>query len=486
MKQGRLVKKFYDQHYIGGQWVASAGGVARDVINPATEQSIGEVVLGTASDVDRAVVAARAAFETFSLASRDERVALLERVLAEYQRRVPDIAQAISEEMGAPIDMATKLQAAAGLGHLMATIAALRDFPFHEMIGNGNAQVIREPIGVAALITPWNWPMNQIVAKVAPALAAGNTVILKPSEQTPGCAHVFAEVIEAAGAPSGVFNLVHGDGEGVGSALARHPGIDMISITGSTRAGIMVAKNAADTVKRVHQELGGKSPMIVMPGSALDAVLPPSVPSMLLNSGQSCIAACRLLVHRDQYDEAVQVLAKLFAAQKVDEPDKSGTHIGPVSSRTQFERVQGYIQKGIDEGATLVAGGLGRPDGLESGYFVRPTVLSDVSNDMAVAQEEIFGPVVVVIPYGSIDEAVRIANDTPYGLGAYVSGDPEQAVGLVGRLRSGSVWVNSGGLDMATPFGGYKRSGNGREFGRFGIDEFTEVKAVIGAGRMLV
>ncbi len=337
-----------------------------------------------------------------------------------------------------------------------------------------------EPIGVVALITPWNWPMNQIVAKVAPALAAGNTVILKPSEQTPGSGAIFAEVLAAAGVPKGVFNLVQGDGPGVGEALAKHPDIDMISFTGSTRAGIQVAKNAADTVKRVSQELGGKSPNIVLEGTPLDLALPGGAGGVLLNSGQSCVAPTRLLVHKSQHDEAVQKLAAIFGSQAVDDPAKEGNHIGPVVNKAQYEKIQGLIEKGIAEGATVAVGGPGRPDGKNHGYYVRPTVFGNVNNDMTIAREEIFGPVLCVIPYEDDADAVRIANDTPYGLGAYIAGDPAKAKQIVPKLRAGSVYVNAGGLDFNSPFGGYKQSGNGREFGRFGMHEFLETKSVIG------
>jgi len=340
---------------------------------------------------------------------------------------------------------------------------------------------VREPIGVVALITPWNWPMNQIVAKVGPALAAGCTMILKPSEEAPSSAAIFAEVMDAAGVPAGVFNLVQGDGEGVGTALAKHPDIDMISFTGSTRAGIMVAKNAADTVKRVAQELGGKSPNIILEGAPLDQALPGGVGGVLLNSGQSCVAPTRMLVHRSQHDEAAAKVGAMFAAKKVGDPLSEGDHIGPVVNQRQWDRIQGLIQQGIDEGATLVTGGTGRPDGFDTGFYVKPTVFADVTPDMTIAREEIFGPVLVIMPYADDADAIRIANDTPYGLGAYIAGDPARAKTIVGKLRAGAVFVNAGGLAFDMPFGGYKQSGNGREFGKFGLEEFLEVKSVIGA-----
>ena len=470
--------KSYPQHYIDGRWVDSKGGRKNAVINPATEQVASEIVLGTAADVDDAVAAARRAFESFSQTSKQERIALLERIIAEYQKRVPDIAEAIATEMGCPISIAKTAQAGSGMGHLGNALKALQDYDFAEKIGTN--MVVREPIGVVALITPWNWPMNQIVAKVGPALAAGCTMILKPSEEAPTSAAIFAEVMDAAGVPAGVFNLVQGDGEGVGTALAKHPDIDMVSFTGSTRAGIMVAKNAADTVKRVAQELGGKSPNIILEGTPLDVALPGGVGGVLLNSGQSCVAPTRMLVHRSQHDEAAEKVGQMFSVKKVGDPLAEGDHIGPVVNARQWERIQGLIQKGIDEGATLVAGGTGRPEGHDRGYFVKPTVFANVTPDMTIAQEEIFGPVLVLMPYQDDEDAVRIANDTPYGLGAYIAGDPARAKKLVGRIRAGAVFVNAGGLAFDMPFGGYKQSGNGREFGRFGLEEFLEVKSVIG------
>jgi aldehyde dehydrogenase (NAD+) len=471
--------KSYTQNYIDGRWVDSKGGRKHQVVNPATEGVASEIVLGTAADVDDAVVAARRAFETFSQTTKAERIALLQRIMEEYGKRVPDIAEAIATEMGCPISIAKTAQAGSGMGHLGNALKALQDYDFREKIGANT--VVREPIGVVALITPWNWPMNQIVAKVGPALAAGCTMILKPSEEAPSSAAIFAEVMDAAGVPAGVFNLVQGDGEGVGTALAKHPDIDMVSFTGSTRAGIMVAKNAADTVKRVAQELGGKSPNIILEGAPLDQTLPGGVGGVLLNSGQSCVAPTRMLVHRSQHDEAAQKVGAMFSAKAVGEPLTEGDHIGPVVNASQWNRIQGLIQKGIDEGATLVAGGTGRPDGRDSGFYVKPTVFSNVTPDMTIAKEEIFGPVLVIMPYEDDDDAVRIANDTPYGLGAYIAGDPAKAKKIVPRIRAGAVFVNAGGLAFDMPFGGYKQSGNGREFGKFGLEEFLEVKSVIGA-----
>ncbi len=471
--------KNYPQNYIDGRWVDSKGGRAHDVINPATEGVASTVTLGTAADVDDAVIAARRAFATFSLTSKAERMALLQRIIEEYGKRVPDIAEAIATEMGCPISVAKTAQAGSGMGHLGNALKALQNYEFREKIGDNT--VVREPIGVVALITPWNWPMNQIVAKVGPCLAAGCTMILKPSEEAPTSAAIFAEVMDAAGVPAGVFNLVQGDGAGVGTALAKHPDIDMISFTGSTRAGIMVAKNAADTVKRVAQELGGKSPNIIIEGTPLDQALPGGVGGVLLNSGQSCVAPTRMLVHRSQHDEAATKVGAMFAAKKVGEPLVEGDHIGPVVNESQWNRIQGLIQQGIDEGATLVTGGTGRPEGMDHGFYVKPTVFSNVTPGMTIAKEEIFGPVLVIMPYADDADAIKIANDTPYGLGAYIAGDPARAKTLVPKIRAGAVFVNSGGLAFDMPFGGYKQSGNGREFGKFGLEEFLEVKSVIGA-----
>jgi len=469
----------YLEHYIDGAWTASDGGTRHEVINPATEAPCTEITLGSKADVDKAVAAARKAFETFSTSSVEERIALLEAIVAEYKNRAGDIARAIAMEMGCPIAMARTAQVGTGIGHLTAAIEALKAFAFEEQIGAN--RVMHEPIGVVALITPWNWPMNQITAKVAPALAAGNTMILKPSEEAPASAAIFAEVMDAAGVPAGVFNLIQGDGPGVGTALAEHPGIDMISFTGSTRAGIMVAKNAAATVKRVHQELGGKSPNIILEGAPLDQAVPAGLMGVLVNSGQSCIAPTRMLVHKSQHDAAVAIARQVMATAETGDPMNEGRHIGPLVNKAQFEKVQGLIRKGMEEGATLEAGGPGRPDGVETGYYVRPTLFSNVSNDMTIAREEIFGPVVTIIPYEDDEDAIRIANDTDYGLSAVISGDPAKAKAFVPRLRAGMVYVNAGNPDPNVPFGGYKQSGNGREYGKYGLAEFMEVKSVIGA-----
>ena len=470
--------KSYLKQYIDGHWVESEGGRRHEVINPATEQACTEITLGSAADVDKAVKAARKAFERFSQTSVAERIALLERITEGYKARANDIAEAIAMEMGCPISIAKTAQVGSGLGHLAAAIKALKEFPFEEQVGA--SKVVHEPIGVVALITPWNWPMNQILAKVAPALAAGNTMILKPSEEAPGSAAIFAEVMDKAGVPAGVFNLVQGDGPGVGTALAAHPDIDMVSFTGSTRAGIMVAKTAADTVKRVHQELGGKSPNIILEGAPLDRAVPGGLMGVLLNSGQSCIAPTRMLVHKSQHAEAVAIAKQVMGATATGDPMTEGRHIGPVVNKAQWEKIQGLIRKGMEEGATLEAGGPGRPDGQDTGYFVKPTLFSNVTNDMTIAREEIFGPVVTIIPYEDDEDAIRIANDTNYGLSAVVSGDPAKAKAFVPRLRAGMVYVNAGNPDPNAPFGGYKQSGNGREYGKFGLAEFMEVKSVIG------
>jgi len=468
----------YLKQYIDGAWVESEGGRRHEVINPATEAPCTEITLGTAADVDKAVTAARRAFDSFSTTSVEDRIALLERILAEYKARGTDMAAAIATEMGCPISVAKTAQVGTGVGHIMAAIKALKDFEFSETIGN--SIVVHEPIGVVALITPWNWPLNQILAKVAPALAAGNAMILKPSEEAPACAAILAEVLDAAGVPAGVFNLIQGDGPGVGTALSTHVGIDMVSFTGSTRAGILVAKSAADTVKRVHQELGGKSPSVVLEGADLSKAVPGTLMSVLVNSGQSCIAPTRLLVHASQHDEAVAIATQMMKGTQTGDPAAEGRHIGPVVNKAQWEKIQDLIRKGLEEGAKLEVGGPGRPDGIETGYFVKPTLFSSVDNGMTIAREEIFGPVVTIIPYEDEEDAVRIANDTNYGLSAVLFGDAEGVKRVAPRLRAGMVYVNGGNPDPNVPFGGYKQSGNGREYGKFGLAEFMEVKSLIG------
>jgi aldehyde dehydrogenase (NAD+) len=468
-----------EKFYIDGKWVEPLSKERLPVINPATEEPVATIALGNREDVDRAVAAARKAFTVFSTSTREERIALLERVIAEYKKRIPDIAAVISQEMGAPKNLASRAQAPSGLGHFMMTLEALKKFEFEEKLGS--TTVVYEPVGVVGMITPWNWPLNQIAAKVAPALAAGCTMVLKPSEIAPLNALVVAEALEAAGVPAGVFNLVNGDGPTVGAALSSHPDVDMVSFTGSTRAGIDVAKNAAATVKRVAQELGGKSANIVLDDADLEEVIKRDIGAVCVNSGQSCNAGARILVPMSRMKEAAKIAEAAAQAIKVGDPQGDGTTIGPVVSDKQWEKIQRLIKSGIDEGATLVAGGPGRPEGMTKGYYVRPTVFADVRNDMTIAREEIFGPVVTIIGYKDEDDAVRIANDTVYGLSGYVSSkDIERARKVARRIRTGMVHINGAGLDIRAPFGGYKQSGNGREFAGHGLREFLEAKSIFG------
>jgi len=467
------------QFYIDGRWVDPAKPATLDVINPATEAVIGRISLGSAEDVDRAVKAARAAFPAFSQTKKEERLALLQDIARVYMTRYEELARTISEEMGAPFWLAKAAQAATGLGHLNQTIAVLKDYEFSHK--QGTTLIVREPVGVCGLITPWNWPVNQIMCKVAPALAAGCTMVLKPTEIAPLNAIILAEILHEAGVPKGVFNLVNGDGPTVGAAIASHPEVDMVSFTGSTRAGVQVAIAAAPTVKRVAQELGGKSANVILDDADLAAAVAGGVQGCSMNSGQSCNAPTRMLVPASRHDEAVAIAKQAVAAVKVGDPFGEGTTIGPVVSEAQWKKIQGLIQKGIDEGATLVAGGVGRPDGLAKGYYVKPTIFANVRNDMTIAREEIFGPVLSILPYRDEEEAIRIANDTPYGLSGYVqSGDLDHARRVAARLRTGNVHLNGAGPDFAAPFGGYKQSGNGREWGAFGFEEFLEVKAMLG------
>lgn len=464
------------QFYIDGRWVDPVEPRVLDVENPATEQVAGRISLGSAADIDKAVAAARKAFVSWSRTSRDERLGLLERIAAEYQRRSGDLARAVTEEMGAPAALASSTQVPLPLYHLNVAIEVLRNFQFEEL--RGQTMIVREPIGVCALITPWNWPLNQIAVKVFPAIATGNTVILKPSEIAPFSGHIFAEIMEAAGTPAGVFNLVQGDGPGVGVALSTHDDIDMISFTGSTRAGVDIAIRAAPTVKRVTQELGGKSPNIILDDSAFAANVAAGVGFVMNNSGQTCSAPTRMLVPHIRMDEAIEVARD--AAGKITVGNPNGNfELGPLASKVQFEKVQGLIQKGIDEGATLVAGGCGRPEGLDTGYYARPTVFAKVTNDMTIAREEIFGPVLSILGYENVEQAIEIGNDTDYGLAAYVAAADQEAARAVARqLRAGWVSIN-GGFDLNAPFGGYKRSGNGREWGEFGFHEFVETKGIL-------
>ena len=469
----------YTKFYIGGKWVEPATANPLDVINPATEEVAGRINLGSAADVDRAVAAAKAAFPAFSRTSVKERIELMGAIAAEYQKRFNDVAAAITEEMGAPAWLSNQAQAAIGIGHIATAIEVLKNYKFDEL--NGTTLITREPIGVCAFITPWNWPINQIACKVAPALAVGCTMVLKPSEIAPFSAYLWTEILHAAGVPAGVFNLVNGDGVGVGSALSGHPGIDMVSFTGSTRAGIAVAKNAADTVKRVTQELGGKSPNIVLPDADLVKAVTGGVQSVMMNSGQSCNAPTRMLVPRARMAEAAAIAKQAAEATTVGDPNGNSA-MGPVVSETQWNKIQGLIEQGIAEGATLVAGGPGRPEGLDKGYYVRPTVFADVTNEMTIAREEIFGPVLTMLAYVSEEQAIAIGNDTVYGLAAYVQGEPAHARKVARELRAGQVNINQAGLDLMAPFGGYKQSGNGREWGDHGFADFLETKAIIGWG----
>jgi aldehyde dehydrogenase (NAD+) len=465
--------------YIDGRWVAPVESRTFDVINPATEDVYGRISLGSAADVDRAVAAAKRAFETFSQTSREDRVGLLESILEVYKRRYDDVANAIMNEMGAPWSLAKNAQAASGPQHIKAAIRTLKSFEFSEK--RGSTLIVREPIGVCGLITPWNWPINQIAVKVAPALAAGCTMVLKPSEIAPFDAIIFAEILDEAGVPAGVFNLVNGDGPGVGTALAQHPDIAMVSFTGSTRAGVQVAQNAAPTVKRVAQELGGKSANIILDDADFAKEIAEGAANCFENTGQSCDAPSRMLVPRERLDEATAIAARVAEATIVGDPTAADTEVGPLVSRNQWEKVQGLIQQGIDEGARLAAGGTGLPEGLSKGWFVKPTVFSDVSNDMTIAREEIFGPVLSIIPYEDEEEAIRIANDTPYGLSGYISsGNLERARRVAARLRTGMVHINSASLDSMAPFGRDKQSGPGREWGPHGMLEFLETKSIYG------
>ena len=470
----------YLEFYIDGRWVPPVTPKTLDVIDPASEKPFARISVGSAADVDRAVVAARRAFETFGYTTRDERVALLEKIIEAYQARIGDIAETISREMGAPLSLATAAHAPSGIGHLKHALGVLKSYEFVE--NKGTSRIVREPVGVVGMITPWNWPMNQIMCKVAPALAAGCTMVLKPSEIAPLSGILAAEVLHAAGVPAGVFNLVNGEGPVVGAAMSAHPGIDMMSFTGSTRAGIQVAKAAADSVKRVSQELGGKSANIILDDADFGKMVKVGVRSCFSNSGQSCNAPTRMLVPKARMAEAVAIAKEAAAGVVVGDPRSEKTTIGPVVSELQFEKVQRLIKQGIAEGAELVTGGPGRPDGLDHGYYVKPTVFANVRNDMTIAREEIFGPVLSILPYDTEDDAVRIANDTPYGLSGYVSsGDTERALRVASRLRTGNVHVNGAMVDYAAPFGGYKQSGNGREWGEYGFEEFLEVKAILGA-----
>jgi aldehyde dehydrogenase (NAD+) len=467
------------QFYIDGAWVDPIEPKELKVINPATEEVAGVISMGGSKDVDRAVMAARRAFDSYSRSAPAERLALLERMLAAYKAHYDEIAQAISIEMGAPITLSKGSQTGIGVGHISAMIDVLKNFKFEEM--RGTVRLIQEPVGVCALITPWNWPMNQVAAKVVPALAAGCTMVLKPSEYSPFSAIIWAKIMHEAGVPAGVFNLINGDGAGVGAPLSSHREVDMVSFTGSTRAGSEVARNAAASVKRVHQELGGKSPNVLLDDADFERAVTKSVLHVFQNSGQSCNAPTRMLVPAAKLAEVEAIAKRVTESVVTGDPTSEKTNLGPVVSKLQFERVEGYIAKGIAEGAKVVIGGSGRPDGLTKGYFVKPTIFSNVRNDMTIAREEIFGPVLCILPYDSEEQAVQIANDTPYGLAAYVwSKDNLHARRIGAQIRAGQVTLNGASGNMNTPFGGFKMSGNGREWGEFGLRDFLEVKAVIG------
>ena len=466
--------------YINGEWVDPISTDKMPVLNPALAEQVGEVALGNDADVDRAVAAAQAAFGYYSQTSKADRLALLARIREVTERRFEELAQAMRLEMGAPITMARDAQADAAIGHLDGFVAALEKLEEQERFDNGEV-LLREPIGVCGLITPWNWPMNQVVLKVIPVIATGCTCVLKPSEHTPISAILYAEILHEAGVPAGVFNLVNGVGPVVGSALSRHPDIQMMSFTGSTRAGTAVTHDAAESVKRVTLELGGKSPNLVFADCDLEERVTQSVAECMFNTGQSCDAPTRLLVERSCYDEVVEIARRAAEATAVGNPEEEGDHIGPLFDQIQFDRVQNMIQVGIDEGATLLVGGLGRPEGFDAGWYVRPTVFTDVNNSMRIAREEIFGPVLAIIPFDDEEEAVAIANDTPYGLAAYVqTGSTERAARLSRSLRAGAVHINGGAYEYGSPFGGYKASGNGREGGEMGLEDFLETKMVHG------
>ncbi|PIB22848.1 aldehyde dehydrogenase [Amylibacter kogurei] len=469
------------EFYINGKWVKPAKANDFEVINPATEEPFAVISLGGQADTDAAVAAARNAFTTWSVTSKQTRIDLLQSIYDEYKRRADDMAEAISNEMGAPITLSQTQQFTTGISHIKKFIKALQEFEFeHPIDGHPTEMILHEPIGVCGLITPWNWPMNQICLKVIPAIAVGSTTILKPSEVSPLSAHVFSEIMDTAGCPAGVYNYLNGDGVGVGTQLSSHKDVDMISFTGSTRAGTAITKAAADTVKRVTLELGGKGANVVYADADENAVKR-GTQHVFNNTGQSCNAPTRMLVERSIYDNAVEIAAETAKNHPVGNPAEEGPHMGPLVSEAQFNKVQGLIEVGIKEGARLVAGGLGRPEGINKGFFARPTVFADVDNSMQIAQEEIFGPVMVMIPFDDEEQAMQIANDTPYGLTNYVqTQDPEKAKRAARAMRSGMIRMNGDGGAAASPFGGYKQSGNGREGGKWGLEDFLEVKHVTG------
>ncbi|MBS0254876.1 MAG: aldehyde dehydrogenase family protein [Proteobacteria bacterium] len=468
--------------YINGAWVLPAGGESFSCINPATEEVAAQVALCGAAEADAAVRAARAAFIGWSTTQLAERLALIEKLIAVFERRYDEMVRAISVEMGAPHDLSKNAQAECGPGHLKETVKAARELEWERPIGRG-ARIVREAVGVCVLITPWNWPINQIAAKVGPALAAGCTMVLKPSEESPLSAQLFAEFCDEAGFPKGVFNMIHGLGPAVGPSLTAHPEVDMVSFTGSTAAGIQIAKAAADTVKRVAQELGGKSANIVFDDEGLEGAVKRGVRHCFNNTGQSCNAPTRMLVQASGYARAVEVAREVAAKVSLGDPLEPGGHLGPVVNKRQFDKIQKLIEVGMSEGATLVCGGPGRAEGFNRGYYVRPTIFADVTNQMTIAREEIFGPVLSMIPFADEAEAIEVANDTPYGLAAYIqSQDMARARRVARAMRAGSVYLNGAGQDYCSPFGGYKQSGNGREWGEWGLHDFLEVKVVNGWG----
>ncbi|OSQ50519.1 aldehyde dehydrogenase [Marivita geojedonensis] len=467
------------KYYVNGAWVDPVAYRDFEVIHPGNEEVIATIALGSSSDVDHAVAAATEAFNTWQFSTVDERVALLERMIIAYEKRSEAFIKVMSQEIGTTLSFSREVQMPVGIGHLEAAIEALKAHQFERPSLRGGSTLIDEPVGVVGMITPWNWPVNQIMIKVAPALAAGCTIVLKPSEYSPLSAIMLAEVIDEAGCPPGVFNLVNGDGPGVGEAISAHPGIHMVSFTGSTRAGKLVTKSAANSIKRVTLELGGKSPNLFFADADLDAAARISVDACFINNGQSCDAASRLLVERKIYDEVVERVTQIVENTKVDDPMKEGSHIGPVVNKKQFEHVQRLIQVGIDDGARLAAGGLGRPAGFNKGYYIRPTLFADVTNDMEIAQQEVFGPVLAILPFDTEEEAIEIANDTPYGLAAYIQSTDQERIHRVSRkLRAGVISVNGKVGDYDVPFGGYKESGNGREAGPMGFHEYLETKAI--------
>jgi aldehyde dehydrogenase (NAD+) len=465
--------------YIDGAWVDPATPSTLGIVNPATEETFAQISLGSRVDVDRAAKAARRAFATYSVTSVEQRLSWLQKIIEGFRARLPELARMMTLEMGAPITFATQRQATVALFHFEEAARVLANYTFEERMGNGIVR--REPIGVCGLITPWNWPLNQVASKVAPALATGCTVVLKPSEIAPLSAMLFAEIVDDAGLPAGVFNLVNGDGPTVGEAIAAHPEIDMVSFTGSTTAGIRVAKLAADTVKRVAQELGGKSANIILADADLKTAVIQGVHACYTNGGQNCQSPTRMLIPRAQRDAAFAAAREAVDTIRLGDPLDPASTMGPLVSQVQFEKVQDLIQSGVDEGATLVAGGTGRPSELNRGYYVRPTVFGDVTPQMKIAREEIFGPVLSIMSYDTEDEAIEIANDTPFGLAGFVqSRDPDRARAVANRIRAGRVYLNGAPFDRSLPFGGYKQSGNGREFGVFGFEEYLEVKAILG------